>query len=148
MKIEDMTMVEMIQSAGKKKSFKAKVEELKKFDIPAMRMFLKAAYDPKIKWLLPDGEVPYTPSESPLGDGHKFLQHDIKILLSFVENGDETLKQFQRENRFVQTLEALHESEALLLISAKNRSVDVDYKLSDKVVKAAMDWNDEYFRNV
>jgi hypothetical protein len=147
MKIEDMTMVEMLELAGKKKSFKAKVEELKKYDIPAMRMFLKAAYDPKIKWLMPDGDIPYTPSESPLGDGHKFLQHEINVLLSFVENGDKNIKQFQRENTFIQTLESLHASEAKLLISAKNKSVGVDYKLSDKVVKAAMDWNDEYYRN-
>ena len=48
---------------------------------------------------------------------------------------------------FVQMLENLHEDEANLVISAKNKELHRRYKgLSDNVVKEAFDWDDDYKR--
>ena len=46
---------------------------------------------------------------------------------------------------FVQLLEGLHESEAAVLVSAKDKKLHQMYKgLSAPVVKEAFNWNDEY----
>ena len=46
---------------------------------------------------------------------------------------------------FVQLLEGLHESEADLLVAAKDKVLHQKYKgLSDKVVKEAFNWTDDY----
>ena len=50
---------------------------------------------------------------------------------------------------FVQLLEGLHESEAALLIAAKDKKLHQMYKgLSAPVVKEAFNWNDEYMIDV
>ena len=35
-------------------------------------MFLKAAFDPNIEWVFPDGNVPYTPNDAPAGTDHTY----------------------------------------------------------------------------
>jgi hypothetical protein len=46
---------------------------------------------------------------------------------------------------FIQMLEALHESEADLLLAAKDKKLHQAYKgLSEPVVKEAFGWTDEY----
>ena len=46
---------------------------------------------------------------------------------------------------FVQMLEGLHESEAAVLVAAKDKKLHQVYKgLSAPVVKEAFNWNDEY----
>ena len=46
---------------------------------------------------------------------------------------------------FIQMLEGLHESEARLVIAAKDKKLHQVYKgLSKDVVKEAFDWNDEF----
>ena len=35
-----------------------KMEVLRKYQTPALEQFLKAAFDPNIEWLLPEGDVP------------------------------------------------------------------------------------------
>ena len=49
---------------------------------------------------------------------------------------------------FVQMLEGLHESEAAVLVAAKDKKLHQVYKgLSAPVVKEAFNWNDEYMIN-
>ena len=48
---------------------------------------------------------------------------------------------------FVQMLEGLHESEARLLVSAKDKKLHQVYKgLSKDLVKEAFNWNEQYNR--
>ena len=49
---------------------------------------------------------------------------------------------------FIQMLEGLHDSEAKLLIAAKDKRIHQVYKgLSTNVVKEAFDWTDDYKRD-
>ena len=41
-------------------------------------MLLKAAFDPKIEWVFPEGEVPYTPNETSAGTEHTVLAQETK----------------------------------------------------------------------
>ena len=50
---------EVLQKLGKIKSKKDKVSYLKENNSEALRQVIKSSFDPKIKWALPYGEVPY-----------------------------------------------------------------------------------------
>jgi len=94
---------------------------------------------------LPDGEVPYIRNEAPEGTEHSSLSYESRKLYHFIRGGDNQINQNKRESMFVQLLEGLHESEAALLVAAKNKKLHQMYKgLSAPVVKEAFNWNDEY----
>ena len=56
-----------------------------------LRQVLKAAFDPKIQWALPKGDVPYTVNDAPLGTEHTVLSQQAKRLYLFIKGGDNTL---------------------------------------------------------
>ena len=138
---------EVLDMVHKAKTKTQKVELLRKYKTDSLKMFLKAAFDPKIEWVFPKGEVPYTPNESPAGTEHTLLQQESKKLWRFIKGADNVTKQHQKENMFFQMLEGLHESEAKLLVRAKDKKLHQHYKgLSAAVVKEAFGWNDNFMK--
>ena len=108
-------------------------------------MFLKATGDPKIASVFPKGEFPYTPNDSPAGTDHNLLIQESKKLWRFIRGADNITKQSQKENMFFQMLEGLHESEAKLLINAKDKKLHQIYKgLSSNVVREAFGWDEDF----
>ena len=139
------TMHEMLKKAGNGQTKDKKIKLLREFDSPELRSLVKSSYDPSIVWLLPEGDVPYNKKDFKLGDGsHKFLFTEISTLYHFVKGGNDSLKKPKREQMFIELLESLHETEAKLLILAKDKGLHKEYKLSDNVVREAFDWNLEY----
>lgn len=138
-------MHEMLKKAGNGQTKDKKIKLLREFDSPELRSLVKSSYDPSIVWLLPEGDVPYNKKDFKLGDGsHKFLFTEISTLYHFVKGGNDSLKKPKREQMFIELLESLHETEAKLLILAKDKGLHKEYKLSDNVVREAFDWNLEY----
>ena len=136
---------EILDMVHKAKTKTQKVELLRKYKTDSLKMFLKAAFDPKIEWVFPKGEVPYTPNDSPAGTDHTLLIQESKKLWRFIRGADNITKQSQKENMFFQMLEGLHESEAKLLVHAKDKKLHQHYKgLSAAVVKEAFGWNDNF----
>lgn len=124
-----------------------RVKLLQQYDCEALRMVIKSSFDPNIVWLLPKGEVPYVKNEAPAGTEHTTLRLEAKRLYNFIKGGNDKLAQFKREDMFIQMLEGLHESEAELLIAAKDKRLHQVYSgLSDGVIKDAFGWNDNYIR--
>jgi hypothetical protein len=75
------------------------------------------------------------------------LRKESRKLYRFIKGGDNTIPQFKKENLFIQMLEGLHESEAQLIVDAKDKKLHQVYKgLSDNVVKEAFGWNDQYIK--
>jgi hypothetical protein len=139
------TMHEMLMKAGNQRTKEKKIELLREFDSPELRSLVKSSYDPNVKWLLPEGDVPYNKKDYKLGDGsHKFLFTEISTLYHFVKGGNNALKSSKREQMFIELLESLHETEAELLILAKDKGLYKEYKLSDNVVREAFNWNSNY----
>jgi len=136
---------EVLDKVAKLKTKDEKIAHLRKYNTDALRMVIKASFDPKIEWALPEGEVPYTPAEAPEGTEHNVLAHEARKLYHFIKGGNPQLTQPKRETMFVQMLEGLHENEAKLLVAAKDKKLHQVYKgLSANVVKAAFNWTDEY----
>ena len=124
-----------------------KVEILRQYDSPGMRMILKGAFDPKIEWDLPPGTPPYIANEAPAGTEHTFLEVEAKRLYNFAKGGNDQLNKIRKETLFIQMLEGLHASEAKVLIDVKNKSLNKTYKgLTSEMVKEAFGWNADFVK--
>ena len=136
---------EILDKVHKAKTKDQKVLILKQNNSEGLRMVLKSSFDPKIKWSIPEGEVPYRANDVPAGTEHTVLAMESKKLWHFIKGADKGTPQHKKEQMFIQMLEGLHDSEAKLLIAAKDKRIHQVYKgLSTNVVKEAFDWNDDY----
>ena len=136
---------EILDKVHKAKTKDRKVAILRENNTDALRMVLKSAFDPKIEWVFPDGEVPYTPNDAPEGAEHTVLAQEAKRLWHFVKGADNSTKQHQKENMFFQMLEGLHKSEAELLVRCKDKKLHQHYKgLSANVVREAFGWDGDF----
>ena len=124
-----------------------KIEVLKKYDSPTIRQLLKAAFDPKIEWDLPEGNPPYIANEAPAGTEHTNLLSEARKLYHFVKGGDNTINRLKKETMFVQMLEGLQQKDAEVLIAIKNNNLNNVYKgLTASMVKETFNWNDDFIR--
>ena len=138
-------MSEILDKVAKAKTKEKKIELLREYNTDALRMVLKSSFDPNIEWDLPEGDVPYTPNESPEGTEHNMLIHEARTLFHYIKGGNPQLTTNRRENMFIQMLEGLHQSEAELVVAAKDKALHRKYKgLSANVVKEAFGWTEEY----
>ena len=138
---------EILDKVSKLKTKKEKVAWLKDQNTDGLRVVIKSSFDPKIKWLLPEGDVPFRRNDAPAGTEHTDLHMESKKLYHFIEGGNYDITQTKRETLFIQILEGLQESDADVLVAAKEKSLHRKFKgLSDNVVKEAFDWDDEYMK--
>ena len=136
---------EILNKVAKLKTKKQKVEFLRQHNTDALRMVLKSSFDPKIVWQLPEGPVPFSPNEAPEGTEHTVLAMEARKLHNFIQGGNNALTQNKREMMFVQMLEGLHQTEAYMLVDAKDKILHKTYKgLSSAVVKEAFNWDENY----
>jgi hypothetical protein len=124
-----------------------KIEVLRKNDSQGLRKLLKAAFDPKITWDLPEGTPPYMPNEAPAGTEHTSLLDESKKLYLFIKGGS-NIPKIKKESLFIQMLEALHKDDAQVLIDIKDKKLNLTFKgLTENCVKEAFNWNDQFMRN-
>ena len=136
---------EILGKVSKLKTKKEKVTHLQQYNTDALRMVIIASFDPKVKWALPFGEVPYRPNEAPEGTEHNSLSYEARKLYHFIEGGNNLITQNKRESMFVQMLEGLHPDEADVLVAAKDKILHQKYKgLSSNVVREAFGWTEEF----
>ena len=143
----NLLISEILDKVSKLKTKKEKVAWLKQNNSDGLRMVIKSSFDPKMKWLLPEGDVPFNRNDAPEGTEHTDLHMESRKLYHFIEGGNFDITQNKRENLFIQVLEGLQENDADLLVSAKDKSLHRKFKgLSDNVVKEAFDWDDNYMK--
>ena len=147
---------EMFTKINNKKDRPGKIKILQQYDTQGLRMVLKAAFDPKIVWLVPEGNVPYIANDAPDGTEHTRLEQQARTLQNYVgvkqENGAVTpaspqINTMKREMLFIQLLEGLSAGEAEVLVAVKNKTLNKTYKgLNESTVKDAFIWNDDFLR--
>ena len=69
---------EVFDKVHKAKTKSKKVAILREHNTDSLRMLLKASFDPTKEWVMPEGEVPYTPNDAPAGTEHTVLQMEAK----------------------------------------------------------------------
>ena len=136
---------EILTKVNNAKDKPAKIAVLKKHDSVPLRQVLKGAFDPKIKWDLPEGVPPFKRNDAPAGTEHTSLFSEARRLWHFVKDADPNLTKAKREMMFIQLLEGLQEDDADLMIAVKEKTLNKRYKgLTDAVVKEAFGWNEDY----
>ena len=116
------------------KTKKEKVDLLRKHNTPALRQLLIINFDDSIVSMMPEGDVPYTPNDAPVGTDHTRLEQEYRGLYRFFKGGNDKLPSLRRESLFVQLLEGLSSEEAELLVLAKDGRINDKYKRLTKAV--------------
>ena len=128
-----LLLSEILRKVSNAKTKKEKVELLRKHNSSALRQLLIINFDESIISLMPEGDVPYTPNDAPIGTDHSRLESEYRGLYRFFKGGDNRLNTLKRESMFVQLLEGLHQDEAELVVLAKDGKINDKYK---RVTKA------------
>jgi hypothetical protein len=128
---------EVLQKVSNAKTKAEKIKILEEYNSQALRSILIWNYDDSIISMIPEGEVPYRPNEAPAGTEHTVLEKEYRKLYNYIKGGNNELKQFQREQMFVQLLEGLHSSEAELLCLVKDKQLQKKYRITKAVVEEA-----------
>lgn len=115
---------EIFKTANEIENISDRVRYLRKWDSEQLRILVKAAYNPKIEWVLPEGSVPHMSCEGPARTNLLKASRDLYI---YVKGGADSLQNIRREVLFIQLLEALSIEEAELLIFIKDQSVEELY---------------------
>ena len=140
-----LLLSEILDKVHKAKTKTQKVNILREYNSESLRMIIKASFDPKIEWAVPEGNVPFKRNEAPAGTEHTVLAYECRKLWHFIKGADNQTAQFKKETMFIQMLEGLNENEADVLVAAKDKRLHQVYKgLSEPVVLEAFGWNGDF----
>ena len=134
---KDALLTEILQKVSSAKTKKEKIDLLKEYNSQGLRSLLIINFDDSLEFLLPEGEVPFTPNDAPAGTEHTRLTQEYRGLYRFFKGGDSSIKGMRREQLFVQLLEGLHADEAELLVLACNEDLQSKYRVTKQVVSEA-----------
>tara|TARA_R100000008_G_scaffold61859_1_gene39126 strand:- start:271 stop:738 length:468 start_codon:yes stop_codon:yes gene_type:complete len=125
---------EILRKVSNAKTKAEKIKLLQKHNSAALRQILIINFDDSVVSIMPEGDVPYTPNEAPVGTDHSRLEHEYRGLYRFFKGGDNRLKNLKREQMFVQLLEGLSAEEAELIVLVKDGKLTSKYKRITKAV--------------
>ena len=154
---------EILDAASSQRSKAKKVEALRKYEHPSVKMIFVWNFDESVISLLPPGPVPYgetnaqttfagTLSDNLIkeaqggesatgqdldGRGKTSLRREYQNLYHYVKGGNDKLTTTRREMMFINLLEGLHPRESEILILTKDKKLTDKYKISLDVVKEA-----------
>lgn len=128
---------EILQAVSSAKTKVSKINLLKEYRNPALVSLLIWNFDESIKSSIPEGDVPYTQNDKPIGDGISRLVSNQRMFYNFVEGGNVDLTRTRRESLFIELLESLHKDEAELLCLVKDKKIGSKYRITRNVVAEA-----------
>ena len=134
---KDALLTEILQKVSSAKTKKEKIDLLQQYNSQGLRSLLIINFDDSLEFLLPEGEVPFTPNDAPAGTEHTRLTQEYRGLYRFFKGGDSSLKSMRREQLFVQLLEGLHKDEAEMLVLACNKELQSKYRITKQAVSEA-----------
>jgi hypothetical protein len=128
-----MKLFEILEEVNKKESVADRVSFLEENDSKELQFLLQASFDNNVKWLIPDGEPPFTPAKQP----ENTLDDVVMDIVKLVKYGPWTKKpRVKVENFFISMLESLPKEEAMVMILVKDQKLQTRYKkLTKNVVK-------------
>ncbi len=106
---------EVLRKVSNAKTKAEKISLLRKHNSNALRQLMIINFDESVVCELPEGDVPYTPNDAPVGTDHSRLEQAYRGLYRFF-NGGRKLPQLKRASMFVQLLDGLSAEEAELIV--------------------------------
>ena len=134
---KDALLTEILQKVSSAKTKAEKVDLLQEYNNNGLRAVLIINFDESLKFLLPEGDVPFTANDAPAGTDHTRLDHEYRGLYRYFIGGDSSIKSMKREQLFVQLLEGLYKDEAEMLVLACNKDLQSKYRVTKAVVSEA-----------
>ncbi len=129
-----LLITEILRKVSNAKTKTEKIQLLQSNNSNALRQLLIWNFDDSVISMLPEGDVPYTPNDAPLGTDHTRLEQEYRGFYRFVKGGMDKLPSLKRESMFVQLLEGLSAEEAELLCLVKDGRLTEKYKRITKAV--------------
>lgn len=114
-----LSISEILKRASEITDDSSRVAWLQQNASTTLHTVLRGAFDPSIKWQLPEGDPPYKPCD--LVDQHHRLFTETRKLYLFVEGGNPSLKQTRREQLYIELLESVDPEDAKLLLAIKEK---------------------------
>ena len=114
-------VAEFLENVSKLKKKEDKIAALQANDSYILRTILQGAFDPRIKWALPEGTPPYKVND--LVDQENVLIKDVRKLVYFVEGGSPNMKALKRETLFIEFLESLAPADAKMILAMKEKKL-------------------------
>jgi hypothetical protein len=113
---------EVLDEVSSKKRKQDRVQILKQNESWALKDIIRGSMDKTLQWNLPEGDVPYTPSEPQSAPTNLLREH--KKFRYFVKGGagDQMIAP-KRENIFIGLIEGIHPSDAKLVVDMINKRV-------------------------
>ena len=99
----------------------------------ALKIIFEYAFIPEKKFILPEGEPPFKPSDEPMGMTPTNLFSELRRLYVFCRAD---LKPFKRESLFISFLEGVHPIEAKMLMAVKDQTL---HKLYPKITRKLLE---------
>lgn len=114
-----------------------KLNLLRQYNTPAVRTYLRMAFDDSVEVLLPKGPVPRAKNRDliPEGFGENSLAVEAKRMYLFVSSdgavSHQTLQQSRREILFLQMYESLDDMEQGIIVAVKDKNLDLGLTAAD-----------------
>lgn len=128
---------EIINECRKTKNVKIKAQILQENQSSQLIDVLQLTYNPSIKWVLPEGNPPYTAVEADT-DLEGAFHGKMRMMKYFISVDGNVLepavKEIKRETIFIQMLESIAPGDAKLLLEMKSGNIK---GVSKTVVKEA-----------
>jgi hypothetical protein len=125
---------EVFEKVTKAKNKAEKVKVLKENESWALKDIIRGSMDSTVKWNLPAGEPPYTPSR-PESAPTNLLRENVKFKY-FVQGGPGAkMPSVKREQIFIGLIEGVHPDDARLIIDMINKKTPTG--LTRPIVKEA-----------
>ena len=128
---------EILDLVGEQRTKAKRVEILQEYRDDSLTAILIWNFDDRVKSAIPEGVVPYSPNEVPVGTDHTSLRREWKTLYHFIKGGNDSLSNIRRESMFIQMLEGLHPEEAEILCLIKDGRLSTKYKINRDTVMDA-----------
>ena len=114
-------VAEFLEKAAKLKRKEARVKALQANDSYVLRTTLQAAFDPRVKFLLPTGPVPFKPNTLPDQEGNYINM--CRKLIYFVEGPYSGMNSIKRQQIFIELLEGIDKNDAAMLVEIKDKKL-------------------------
>ena len=130
-----LSMAEIVENTIEQPTRQEAINYLRQNYHPMFAQMLKMAFDPNLKWALPDQDPPYKPSE--YLDTENMLFSEVRRMYLFHEGGNPNLSDMKRQQLFVDMLESLDKKDAKFVLAVRNKTVEDEYGLAPDVVEEA-----------
>jgi len=125
---------EILEATNKARSKDEKIEILRKYESWALKDVLRATYDPKVEFTIPDGKPPYIPNKIESIPSN-LLRKNVDFQYIVKGGSGDKMPAFKREKIYIAILESIHPEDAEVVTNMVNKKKLKG--ITEKVVKEA-----------